>query len=112
MRRTLLISNAVVVGIDLGTSNSAVAAVTDGTARVLADARGGSVPSIVSITQVGACCSCLPCTLLLLPRSSAAACIQTCPSLLCVQTGATVVCEEAPGAVERYHSFKRLIGRK
>lgn len=42
-----------VVGIDLGTTNSAVAAIVDGRAQVLPDADGHtSVPSLIAIDQV------------------------------------------------------------
>ncbi len=45
-----------VVGIDLGTSNSCVAVVSDGQARVLPATDGNSsVPSVVSFTQVRWC---------------------------------------------------------
>ena len=44
-----------VVGIDLGTTNSAVAAIVGGRAQVLPDAEGHtSVPSLIAIDQVRA----------------------------------------------------------
>lgn len=45
--------NNAVVGIDLGTSNTAMAYVSDGRARVLHVQGSGSVPSLVAIAQVG-----------------------------------------------------------
>lgn len=51
-RASLTVSNAV-VGIDLGTSNTAMACVFDGTARVLRVQDSASVPSLVAIAQVG-----------------------------------------------------------
>jgi molecular chaperone DnaK (HSP70) len=51
-RASLTVSNAV-VGIDLGTSNTAMACVFDGTARVLRVQDSASVPSLVAVAQVG-----------------------------------------------------------
>src|SRR5579871_5946990 len=43
-----------IVGIDLGTTNSAVAAVLDGTPTVLADSQGRlTIPSVVSFPESG-----------------------------------------------------------
>ena len=47
----LIIAKAV-VGIDLGTSNSAIAAIRDGAARVIAGVDGAVTPSCVAILQV------------------------------------------------------------
>ena len=114
-----------IIGVDLGTSNSAVAVVGPDGPRVISDADGNaSVPSVVSITQVGAMVmlnshrsyTSFP-SLPLSPQHSletAAAALRRTPppqdDELLVGWQAALQREHDPE--NTFHSFKRLMGRK
>ncbi|PRW56798.1 molecular chaperone [Chlorella sorokiniana] len=92
-----------VVGIDLGTSNSCVAVVSDGEARVLPAADGNSsVPSVVSFTQDSGSMLVGQEALDPVPRYQ--------PARPAAKDGAQPQLRVSPA--DCFHSFKRLIGKK